>query len=246
MSFSECFPLAVFMFCLGAALCSLFCVIFGKVFKKRYASSRFVHFCLFFSAAAICAVWALFKSKHYLLETSEYPASDIIYFACILAAGIISARFWKIAIPVFLVAYIAITAYTAVFLYSEFGTSENKYVVTVKSDVIQINGEEFPAGGLNEKQIKFSAYTIPAKLIVPFPKNWYRLESVIDLKTQNVYESQAARTEPKQYNFYQKWVLSSCSEGFLVLPEAQALPAVYDTTLSCKAGEVQCQITRTF
>lgn len=246
MSFSECFPIAATVFLLGASLCSLFCVIFGKAFKKNYLSGRFIHFCLLLSAAAICSVWTVFKAQNYLIQFPSVPVSDIIYFSVLFIAGVLCTRFWKTAIPVFLIAYIALTAYTAVFLYSEFGTAENKYSITVKSDKIQINGEEFVMDGAGEKQIKFSAYTIPSKLIVPFPKNWYRLESVIDNATQGVYESQSLSQQAGEYNFYQKWLLSNRRECFVLIPEAQSLPAVYDVVLTAGHEEITTRLDRTF
>ena len=244
LTFSECLPAALFMIFSGGAAAALCCMISGSITKKGCRSYRFTEFCLLLSAAAGCATWALFSAQGYVVSFFSHPVSDYVYFACLFACGALCVLYWKVVLPLVCVLYICVSAYTGFFLYSVFGTAENKFSIMVNSDSLSVNEQSFRVDSQKEKKLEFSAFTLPPKLLVPFPKTWCRLVRVNEAEASAAGETGEFGSD---FNFFKKWLLSDEKKAFLELPDTDIYPAVYNVILEKNEGsDPECVLQKTF
>lgn len=201
MNFTAVALISLSAFFSGGAIASVFCIIFGRIFKKRYLRARFSIIFIFLSIAIVSFSLCFFVAPDFL---SLFPLEicDLLFFLSIFALGLLVTRFWKIALPSFLVLYIGFSFYFALSFYKAFGISDDTRQVVISNVDDAVDAEIFV---LNEK------------ILLPLPRVWYRIK-VSGEQSSCDYE----------LNFLSKKLIGRQFVKAIGLPDFSVIPAIFN------------------
>lgn len=157
--FDEKFFITVACFFLGAGFGSLICIFSGKIFKKKYLSSRFSLFCIFFAIAGSLLTFQIVKFQ--ILPIQPF-LEKIIFFIIIFSVGFLVSSVYKIFIPVFLILFIALTFFTNIWLSKSYIHADKKTTL-----VLDENTDYSEATVIN----------LPFEIFLPISKTWLKFNN---------------------------------------------------------------------
>lgn len=206
--------------------------------------ARFVVFCLLLSAAiaGVTALLIFVPQKAFFRELLD--VSYIMFLSILYLLSLFCVVFWKLLLPLVLIAYIAISAFTGVSLYALFGLQKDSFEIAVQPDGIYVDGTLEVAGVADSLPVML--YTLPPQLLLPVPRVWYRL-GIQDTQefTAAVYQ-QAQNTFFSQYVArYVHWCLSRSAVARVPLDQETSLPALYTCTLIRSWEQIRFSLQRT-
>ena len=262
MSFATSLVFGIISICLGGITGSVLCILSGVLFKKKYLKSHFTIICVLLSVAVAFGTGGFVLIEN-LLQQISLIGQWWMFFLALFCAGVLSACFWKIALPVFVFAYILVSLVTGIKLYSQFGSKLDSVSVTVRNDSIKVQEDCFYMDDINHKSLVVEVYTIPGILIIPLPRVWYSVIGVISSdveidKTSDVrglHEFSGIHAElefgeksdllwQKQIDTFMKWVLQNRKNLLIEVPVDENLPAVYTLTFNVKGENLTCKIDK--
>lgn len=262
MSFYACLIFAVISLCLGGTAGCLLCMAGARLCKKAFLKARISAVCLLLTAAVIAGAAGFVFIKDLTLQL-EYLCSDLPFFAAIFAAGLLSAVFWKVFIPLFLVIYIVLASFTGVSLYSKFGVLPDSVSVTLNKNFVEAGNAVFFVDSPAEKSLVVEVYTLPSKLLLPLPRVWYGVIGTVgcgyiddgsNIRLASGFSGEEALPAfespekeaalKKQQKKYLEHILKNRQNLLIPLPEGELLPSVFTLKFRRKDEKLSCRLVK--
>lgn len=263
MSFYACLSFAIISLCLGGVAGCLFCAGFARIFHKKFLKARISVIFLLLSVVVAFGAGGFIFIKNPSFEFSVFLTEKFFFFA-IFAAGFLGAVFWKIVFPALIAFYIALSAFTGIALYSEFGILPDNMSVTLNKTFIEAGKSTFFVDSPENKSLAVEVYILPKKLLIPLPRVWYRVIGTVDssyvddgknirlssdfsgeiLPDENSKNSQKDSLFEKKIKAYRKWVLKTRKNLLVPLPQNELLPSVYTLKFKRKTEILSCRLEK--
>lgn len=255
MNFTATLCVSCFALCSGGAFASIVCVCAAKLLKRRYLRSRFAITCVLLSIAIVSAASLLiFVPEFFMLPPAE--SADIIFYVLLFVFGFLCSAFWKTVLPISLSIYIILSFCTGIHLYRKFGTLTEFHNISVTEKNVYVDEKSFTVPGDVQKSVVLSVYTLPNKLLLPLPRVWYTVDSVIPTSEKDSYKSLSDELDvfsppKKSGNFflkavdkYDSYIFSQCESTFVSIPNQTVLPSLYTMTCHAYSGQLFCSVNR--
>ena len=263
MSFYACLSFAIVSLCLGGVAGCLFCVAFAKIFHKKFLKARISVVFLLLSVVVAFGAGGFVFIKNPSFELSAFLTEKLFFFA-LFATGFLGAVFWKTVFPVLIAFYIALSAFTGIALYSEFGILPDNMSVTLNKTFIEAGKSTFFVDSPENKSLAVEVYVLPKKLLLPLPRVWYRVIGTVDfsyiddgknirlssefsgdvLLDENSKNNQKNSFFARHLRNYMGWVLKTRKNLLVPLPQNELLPSVYTLKFKRKTEILSCRLEK--
>ncbi len=237
MSFLASLFAGIFSLSCGAAFACVVCPLAAVIFKRKFLHAR-IALCLLLLSICVAAATAFLlfcKGESPLL----FAAENIVFFVALCLAGFLACLFWKIVFPAFVLLYVIFSAYTGVRLYSRFGSHNEEIQISLSDSSVKIGEKSLAVDFAGQKNLAIEEYLLPAKLLLPLPRVWYKVCGVSGGKISsegnaNFIPLEADYLESKNTGLssFESWLLKNKEMVFAKIPEAKVLPALYRVKFS--------------
>ena len=227
MIFSAALSIGLSSFFLGSAFGCALCIVFAKLFGKRFLKCR-VSLMLFFSAFAVCsaAAFAVFVQGRFSFSSAFSSSDNVVFFAGLFSLGTVVSSLWKFALAPALIAFVAVSVHTSKLIDSRFPSFSLQSPLSVPSD---------------SACVRIRVYKIPPKLLLPVGRFFYEVEVDGD---DDGGGSAAVAAEEKKSGF-SSWIFGDVEEIRLELPSAKVYPALFMLKFERGLDDFSYSVSRT-
>lgn len=223
----------------GCSFSSFLCIVLGKILHRKYATYRFSLVFFFLSAAIAVFTLGVFVADDFLdyfknpRNFSLIGTSSLIFLACVFAFSAVICAFWKIALPVAVSLYIALSVYQGFYLYKSFGVPCENYSVTVTESEIFFSSdtEDGNRKFSIEEGLSAEVFRIKSNWILPLPKMWF----VFSGNGSELFE---------KLPFLTKTMLEPSFIQEFPLPDYGITPVLFNLTITTSKDGVDYEFTR--
>lgn len=228
MIFSVACSLGLASFFLGASFSSIFCVIFAKIFKKRYLKCRISLFCVFLAiSVSFVAFFIVANQQKYDFFLILNEKSDFRFLLTLFLSGLIISSFWKFLLLPTFAFYIFFTIHTQYFLNKKFSSFPKNFSITVET---------------KDSEIFIKVYKIHPKFLFFIERFYYDINSEVELN--NNFDSELNFFQKKLLEF-DNWLLKDFEIKKLEIPKARFYPALYILNFESNFDDFNISISRT-
>lgn len=147
---------------------------------------------------------------------------NYFYFGCLFFVFLLCGLSPRYVLPFCLCIYLIYVTVAFVFLVDNFGMQKSKLEVKLEKNQITINNEKvegFENFAVDEKKyIAIKTIKIPEEYLLPFPKYWFKWDSI-----QKDYQAELSSS----HKYIEKYV----TPRFVEIPQIEFYPAYYELTL---------------
>ncbi len=259
---------AFFLLSLGSAFGCLVCMLCGKIFHRPVLKSRLTVFCVLMSLAiAVFAFSLVIAPSLYASPAALFcmMGHNGLFLSLLFISGLLCSAFWRSVLPLTVSCYIALSVFTGIKLYGAFGANEETVSLVVQNNSIKVNGTVYSVTDAQEKALVLKKYTLPALLLVPLPRIWYKVcgvadsnvdvLSVSDLSSLNHFSGDADRSvvfagEGNEVFFggfvqkYRAWILRNFDYQLIPIDDSVVYPSLYTVKINARGEHLTAAIIR--
>lgn len=220
---------------LGAFFGSLFCILCGKAFKRKYFKFRLSLCFLLLSAAVVFAVLFVMVERQACAQVFSLHVKESFFAVALYSlAGLLCAASLRLLFPIAALLYIAWTLSFGLYLYKKMPLPQ-KYAITVGESFArdEQSGAEWKFSNAKAgAALDFAVYEMDKNALFPLPHYWHILlgARAADDSPASAPDVFAPGTErlDKFFSAAAKRLLGNPSVRSLELPAQQVYPVIYE------------------
>lgn len=247
------------VFCCGCSLVNLLCLVCaGK--KRRRTGRRFSAFCVLLSVAVVLYTLLVFLRKDLAwISVLTIDRRHVAFFLTWMGAGMLVAVSWKLFAPLLAVLYALASVGSVFLLQAAYGRQYQEYAVSLEVEGLAIDDVRFPRDARKYQTIVFSVERVSDLVLLPIPREWYRLRQVNEDDADFFYdgyyagdvflEDDAAALVAEQHSWQQtalRFLMAPCGtlSLYVPVPKDVLLPALFRLRLARHGDDSGYQLIR--
>jgi hypothetical protein len=224
-------------------------IIVARVKKSFKARGRFSACCVALSCAIISAtLTVVFLPSRDALTLNTFT---VVYYCIFLALGMIAGRWYTIALPIIVLAYLCYGLWASVSLTKLFpnGGQHARFVIHVESDSLTIAENTYNVTG--ESILVFESFSLPPHWLVPFHSRMFRFAGVSTqdeqyIDTLAIEDLKGAGFSITHISEFSREFLVSRKEDYVIVPAQDIFPVQYVFEGAMQKHEPVFTLTKVF